>query len=240
MSVDEVETFLTILELGGFQKAAEKLNRSQPAISRRLGQLEARLGAPLLERAASGIALTDAGHAYLPHATAAIAALTDGDAAVRALLEPDRGWVSVALVGTLADTRILTTLREFAARAPSVELRLRTANSREVSELVSRGEAAVGLRYFEDSGEGRQKIGVDHTLVAVVSSLFGIVIVSDCRREFVQCDVRSTQEEQRQGATVRVAECLDGRLVSSQQEITDTQPHGAGWRQLAAGLKLAH
>jgi len=44
MEIDEIQTFLTIAELGGFTRAAQRLHRSQPAISRRLGILEQELG----------------------------------------------------------------------------------------------------------------------------------------------------------------------------------------------------
>ena len=50
MEIDEIQTFLTIAELGRFTRAAQRLHRSQPAISRRLGILEQELSAPLFER----------------------------------------------------------------------------------------------------------------------------------------------------------------------------------------------
>jgi len=57
-------------------------------------------------------------------------------------------------VGTLASTRFAGMLRQFGQRHPSVKLELRTANSEEVSDLVRRGEATLGLRYFIDSDPG--------------------------------------------------------------------------------------
>ena len=59
-----------------------------------------------------------------------------------------QGAVSLALVGTLADTHIVDTLRRFARKAGKVRLELRTASSAEVTDLVRRGEATLGLRYF--------------------------------------------------------------------------------------------
>ena len=85
MDVDEIRTFLAIAETGGFSRAAQRLHRSQPAISRRIGLLEQELGAPLFERIRGRVRLTDAGHAFLPHAEATMAALKDGQDAVRDL-----------------------------------------------------------------------------------------------------------------------------------------------------------
>jgi DNA-binding transcriptional LysR family regulator len=148
MNIDEIQTFLAIVELGGFTRAARRLHRSQPAISRRLGILEHELGAPLFERLRGRARLTEAGRAFLPHAEAALASLRDGRDAVRGLQAGIEGTISLALVGTLADTRILDVLRRFRVQSKKVQLELRTASSREVTDLVRRGEATLGLRYF--------------------------------------------------------------------------------------------
>ena len=50
MDIDEIQTFVAIAEFGGFTRAAQRLHRSQPAISRRLGLLEQELGAHGLAR----------------------------------------------------------------------------------------------------------------------------------------------------------------------------------------------
>lgn len=143
----EIEAFVAVARHGGVTRAAELLHRSQPAISRRLSQLEAALGAPLLDRGSGGLVLTGAGEAFLPHAEAALAALKDGAAAVAALSDESAGEVSLAIVGTLADSPVIGVLQAFLRQRPAVALDLRTATSAEVSELVRRGEVALGLRY---------------------------------------------------------------------------------------------
>jgi DNA-binding transcriptional LysR family regulator len=148
MDLEEVRTFLTIAETGSFTHAGQRLHRSQPAISRRLDQLELELGARLFERIRGRARLTEAGRAFLPHAEASLAALKDGQDAVRDLQRGLQGAVSLALVGTLADTHIVDTLQRFARKAGKVRLELRTASSAEVTDLVRRGEATLGLRYF--------------------------------------------------------------------------------------------
>ncbi len=148
MNLDEIETFVAIAELGGFTSAGRRLHRTQPAISRRLGILEHELGAPMFDRIRGNARLTEAGRIFLPHAEAALAALKDGREAVRGLKGGMQGAISLALVGTLADTSIVDVLRRFARRAKNVRLELRTASSTEVTDLVRRGEAMLGLRYF--------------------------------------------------------------------------------------------
>ncbi|MBL8671717.1 MAG: LysR family transcriptional regulator [Alphaproteobacteria bacterium] len=152
MNLHEIQTFLSIAQAGGVTRAAGRLHRSQPAVTRRMKLLEAQLGAPLIERVRGGVVLTEAGRAFLPHAEAVLAALRDGADAVRGIAEDESsGTVSLALVGTLAGTPVLAQLRAFGRSHPGVRLELRTANSQETSDLVRRGEATLGLRYFEDS-----------------------------------------------------------------------------------------
>lgn len=150
MDSEALHTFVTIHRAGGFSSAAQVLNRSQPAISRRIALLEAELGAPLFERVTGGVVLSQAGRVLLPHAERVLAALKDTADALEALRSGDGGPVSIAAVGTLASSGLTRVLKKFAARAPGVALSLRTATSGQVSELVRSGAATIGLRYFDD------------------------------------------------------------------------------------------
>jgi DNA-binding transcriptional LysR family regulator len=150
MELDHVEAFVAIVRRGGFTRASSVLHLSQPAISRRVSLLERELGAPLFERVRSGVVLTEAGRAFLPHAEAMLASMRDGAEAVAALRGTTRGTVTLALVGTLASTTLTGRLRRFREAHPAVDLRLRTALSAEVSALVLRGDATLGLRYRAD------------------------------------------------------------------------------------------
>src|ERR1700741_4460184 len=98
MDTDEIRTFLAIAELGSFTGAAQRLHRSQPAISRRLDILEHELGAPLFERLRGRARLTEAGRIFLPHAEAALASLKDGREAVRGQQAGIEGAISLGLV----------------------------------------------------------------------------------------------------------------------------------------------
>jgi DNA-binding transcriptional LysR family regulator len=170
MDIAEIETFVTIAALGGFTRAAQRLNRTQPAISRRLGLLEQELGAPLFERIRGNVRLTEAGRVFRPHAEAALAALKDGRDAVRVSQTGIAGPVSLALVGTLADTHVVDVLRAFARRAKDVRLELRTASSAEVSNLVRRGEASLGLRYFNDNSADLISLDAGREAMLVVAA----------------------------------------------------------------------
>src|SRR5262245_31746689 len=129
MNVDEIEAFLCVAELGNFSKASLKLHRTQPAISRRISLLEQSLRAPLFERTSRAAKLTPAGQAFLPHARAVLAAIRDGRRAVRDLDRQDPGArsLNLAIVGTLADSHIVETLRSFETSMPGTAVQLSTA-----------------------------------------------------------------------------------------------------------------
>jgi DNA-binding transcriptional LysR family regulator len=150
MDSEALETFVTVHRAGGVSSAAERLHRSQPAISRRIALLEERLGAPLFERVSGGLALSEVGQTLLPHAERVLACLKDAAAAVAELQSGTAGAVSVAVVGTLADAKLAAILKRFATAHPKVMVALRTATSAEVSEQVRSGECTIGLRYFDD------------------------------------------------------------------------------------------
>lgn len=151
MDVKEIEAFVAIARQGGVTRAADHLRRSQPAISRRIRLLEDRLDAPLIERVRGRAKLTEAGEIFLPYAETVLATIKDGAEAVRALSDADHGSVMVALVGTLASTSIIGQLSDFRRAYPGARVELCTARSSEVSDLVRRGEATFGLRYYMDT-----------------------------------------------------------------------------------------
>ena len=150
MDTELLKTFLAICRQRSFSKAAEQLHRTQPAISRRIGLLERELGVPLFERGASELMLSQAGRVLEPFAERALAALRDAEHAVRELRQAHAGPLSLAIVGTLAGRELSALLKRFVASHPKVEISLRTARSAEVSDLVRRGEATIGIRYDRD------------------------------------------------------------------------------------------
>src|SRR5882724_13552311 len=170
VEIDQVQAFVAIVRGGGFTRAASILHLSQPAVSRRLDLLERELGAPLFERIRSGVILTEAGKTFLPHAEGLLACMRDGLDAVRALQQVDRGAITLALVGTLASTTLTGCLQRFRDAHPRAELRIRTALSQEISMLVRRGDATLGVRYGADPHPEMRALAIyDEPMIVVCS-----------------------------------------------------------------------
>jgi DNA-binding transcriptional LysR family regulator len=68
MDFDQLHTFLEIVRLGSFSRAAESCYRSQPAVSAQIRQMEEELGAKLFDRVASRVTLTVAGKRFAEYA----------------------------------------------------------------------------------------------------------------------------------------------------------------------------
>jgi len=171
MEMIEIEAFIAIVEHRGFTRAAEAIHLSQPAMSRRIELLERELGTPLFERTHDGARLTDAGVAFLPYARQALAATRDGKSAVAALEHEDVGAVTLALVGTLADTRLTARLARYRAAHPLVRLVLATGRSHEVSAMVLDGDAHLGLRYDADTHPDLVCVQVHEERMVIVASM---------------------------------------------------------------------
>ena len=68
MDFDQLNTFLEVAKLGNFSRAAEKVLRSQPAVSAQIRQLEQEYGHKLFDRSAKAVRLTPAGEVVLDYA----------------------------------------------------------------------------------------------------------------------------------------------------------------------------
>ncbi|MBL4627720.1 MAG: LysR family transcriptional regulator [Roseicyclus sp.] len=68
MTFEQIRTFLWVARLGGFRKAADRLNLSQPAVSTRISNLEAELNVQLIERGPGTLILTKHGQQLLAYA----------------------------------------------------------------------------------------------------------------------------------------------------------------------------
>src|SRR5215204_2367462 len=98
----DLRAFIAVAEFGAFHEAAESLDLSQPALSRRIQKLEETLGVALLERTTRRVDLTTVGRDFLPKARRLLDDLEESLLSVRAIGERRTGQVSVACVPTAA------------------------------------------------------------------------------------------------------------------------------------------
>ena len=130
---------------GSFNRAAEKLSRTQPAITLAVKQLEEFIGLKLIERTTRSVSTTTEGENFLPIAERLV---RDFDAAIhdlRATSERRSGHVSMAVVPSVATNLLPEIIKTFAAEFPGINLHLDDDSSRGVQHRVERNEVDFGI-----------------------------------------------------------------------------------------------
>src|SRR5262249_13602655 len=117
MDIDQLRTFDRIVRDGSFTNAAARLNVTQATVSMRVKSLEDALGGTLLQRGRR-ITLTERGITFLPYARRVLAALLEGEDALRAV---ERGRLTVASLRSLVTCFTGPVIADFAAAHPGVE-----------------------------------------------------------------------------------------------------------------------
>lgn len=128
-----------------FRKAAETLAVAQPAVSRALAQLEAALGADLLNRTRRGAELTPAGRLLLERIEPLLRGLAALPSELHALAEGEVGHVRVAFTGLAMATVLPAILREFHQRHPRIRVELNESPTAAQLSSLQAGEFACGF-----------------------------------------------------------------------------------------------
>lgn len=145
LELDLLRTFVTGLDLGSYAKAAERLGRSQSAISLQLRKLEEQTGRSLLRKQGRGLALTEEGEVMLSYARRL---LELNDEAVAALQVPFlEGWVRLGLPQDFAESWLPDVLGRFARAHPQVRVEARVDRSATLLEAVNLGQLDLALTW---------------------------------------------------------------------------------------------
>lgn len=122
-SLVELHAFLAVVRTGSFRKAAQDLCVTQAAVSRAVARLEQTLGQDMLQRGATGVALTPAGQELLRLAEKPVAALEAAALALRRT--PERLRLRLAMITSLGNLWLMPRLEAFRQRHPQVQIELR-------------------------------------------------------------------------------------------------------------------
>ena len=145
MDLDTLLVFAVVAREGSFTRAAAVLGVSQPSISERMHRLEQRLGTPAFVRLGRGVGLTAAGLALRALADQAHTLARETDEFVTGLAGLDRGLIRGAASTTIAGYVLPMAIARLHAKHPGVELDIAVGNTREMAELVERGDVGWAL-----------------------------------------------------------------------------------------------
>ena len=148
--LEDMDVFVRIVDAGGISRAADQLGVAKSAVSRRLVELEGRLGAQLLNRTTRQSSLTEAGRSYYERALRIIADVSELNADTSNKQMALQGVLKVAVPLSFGLQHLAPAITEFAEMNPGLIIHLDFAD-RQV-DLVEEGfDLAVRIAELKDS-----------------------------------------------------------------------------------------
>jgi DNA-binding transcriptional LysR family regulator len=126
MKLQDLHVLMTVVQAGTMGKAAQRLNTSQPAISRSIAELESAFGIRLLDRHHQGIEPTEYGRALLDCAVAVFDDLRRGIKNIEFLADPTAGEVRIGTISALAATFVSAVIDRLSRQHPRIVFHLVT------------------------------------------------------------------------------------------------------------------
>ena len=193
--------FAEVVDRGGFAAAGRALGLPKSRLSRRVAELEERLGVRLLQRTTRKLSLTQAGELYHRHCAAMRDEAVAAAEAVEQVQQEPRGVIRVACPITLAQSTVGRVIPLFVARYPQVRVEMRVSNR--VVDLIEEGvDVALRVRTtLEDSGS------------LVVKSLGRTETVLVATRQLLERQARPQQVEDLESLEAVSMSAVDGRTT---------------------------
>jgi DNA-binding transcriptional LysR family regulator len=171
MDLRDLAFFEVIADLGHLGRAAERLGRTQPALTKCIDRLEASIGAELFARSGRGIVLTQVGEVLLARARLMRTAMEEAVREVSEFAAGTAGHVRIGTGATMAEFLLPHICRQLIAAAPGVTIDLQIAMSGVLRSALRDGslDIVIGPILTADFEEFAQEtVGTDE-VVAVVA-----------------------------------------------------------------------
>jgi len=136
---------LLLAETGSIGRAAEREGIASSAVSRRVSDLEARLGVVLFDRSAQGVRLTSAGEAYAEGCRAVLRAIADLDAVMADFGNGQRGALRLACTSSALTGRLPELLARYVERHPGIRLDIQEMGAARALLALEEGRADLAI-----------------------------------------------------------------------------------------------
>ncbi|MFN8508724.1 MAG: LysR family transcriptional regulator [Dehalococcoidia bacterium] len=188
MELAQLEAFLQVAHHRSFSRAAEALFLTQPSVTARIQSLEREIGERLFERTGRSVTLTDAGHAFIPHAQRALTAVQEGTDAIEAVRHGDVGSIRIGASSSIATYVLPAIFKHFRQERPRVHIHLTTGTTEDMLEKLIAGELHVAITRLTQHPEIESLHLYNDDLALVVSpshpfAAKGRVTVAEAGRE---------------------------------------------------------
>ncbi len=201
MDINQLEVLIAVANERGFSRAADKLYRTQPAISQAIRRLEEEVGEPLFDRSSKDGTLTASGQVLLKYAQQIMNLRRDAKLAVKELKDLQRGKVTLG-ANEYTVMYLLPVISVYRVRHPHIKIEVkRDLASRIPSEVLKR-DVEIGIVSFRPHDPALQTVSVATDELALIVApehpLAGKKIVSVRElgvESFIAHNVRSPYRE---------------------------------------------
>lgn len=150
MNTKSLVTFKTILEVGSFQKAADKLGYTQSTVTFQIKQLEEELALKLFEKIGRRMELTQAGKDIMPYIDMILQGAEQISNYGKSLSEIS-GSLKLAIPDSILIYNMQPFMQAFTHEAPNVQLVVNSIQSGEINQSIADGTADIGINCEKDS-----------------------------------------------------------------------------------------
>ncbi len=150
MNTKNLVTFKTILEMGSFQKAADKLGYTQSTVTFQIKQLEEELALKLFEKIGRRMELTQAGKDILPYIDMILQSTKQISNYGKSLSEIS-GSLKLAIPDSILIYNMQPFIQAFTHEAPGIQLVINSIPSGEINQAIMDGTADIGINCEKDS-----------------------------------------------------------------------------------------
>ena len=170
MQIAQINAFLAVAELESFSQAAEKLHLTQPAVSKRIRQLEQSVNTSLFDRIGKRSILTPNGKVFKSHAERILLELETYRSSLSRQQDTPSGSLSLGTSHHIGLHRLPQILRDFKIHYPRVDLDLHFMDSEDACAAIANNElelAIVTLPEFPDSRIDCETVWIDRLQVVL-------------------------------------------------------------------------
>ncbi|WP_029006982.1 LysR family transcriptional regulator [Azospirillum halopraeferens] len=162
--LDDMHAFIKVVEARSFTAAADKLGLSKSVVSRRIADLEYRLGARLLNRTTRRLSLTEVGQAFYERCIRILADLEEAERAASDLHATPRGRLKINAPLSFGLLHLAPAIAQFLDAHPAIEIEI-DLNDRFV-DLIDEGyDVAVRIGRLRDSSLIARRLAPNHRVV---------------------------------------------------------------------------
>jgi len=161
MTLDQLEMFELVAQLGSLSQAAKVSEVAQPLISRKLAQIESEWGDRLFHRTGRGVSLTDFGRRIRPQVQSLLIQARRLNEEVKNAAGVPTGTVCIGILPSLSREFVNSIFSDIRAVAPAVRLQIMEGLSGQLDELLVSGrlDLAILNRYRKDVNPSEDVLG---------------------------------------------------------------------------------